>query len=127
MGPVPFCPHSILCWDLRASWATELKPKPSSALTSSRTGAVSHCGPRELALLRCLSHQTVLQVAVGDAGNALLCCVGSQACEETVLWGLQQHCLCRSSAQCLLGGHFWGRGSTCGALKLLLPPGGILV
>lgn len=93
---------------------------------------MSHCGLRELALLPCLSHQTVLQVAVGDAGSALLCHVGSQDCEETVPWGqqeqgrtLQQHCLC-SSAQCLPGGHFWNRESTCGLPKLLLPPGGIL-
>lgn len=95
---------------------------------------MSCCGPGELALLPCLSHQIVLGVAVGDAGNALLCHVGSQGCEETVPWGqqeqgrtLQQHCLCRSSAQCLLGGHFWGRGGTCGVPKLLLPPGGVLV
>lgn len=80
---------------------------------------MSHCGLRELALHPCLSHQIMLQVTVGDAGNVLLCHVGSQGCEdggnsllchmgswgceEIVPWGqqeqgrtLQQHCLCRS-------------------------------
>lgn len=80
------CPHSILHWDLRTYCDAELNPKPSLALTSSKSLAVSHCGQRQLALLWCLSHQIALQVAVVNAGGHL-CWVGSQGHEETVPWG----------------------------------------